>query len=452
MERSRRILIVDDDRTIRAQLARALSDEYDVETAGSADDARRSFRDARPDLVALDISLSGPPGASEEGLELLRELTRLDPTLVVVMITGSDDRARAERAIADGAFDYFIKPFDLGELRVLLRRALRRQEIERGATSVPDGDGADSAVGGVFGGCSKMREVFRSVREAAPTDAGVLFVGEAGTGKMKLARALHELGHRRGRPFVTYPLRGVDEETLARPPGFPGNGGSLADAFDRADGGAVYLEHLDALSERGQQAVLTGLARLSVRRADSGTRVRVLASAERELSSDVESGRFSSRLYHRIAVVPVVVPPLRERGEDVLAIARALLEQYGREGRRHPVGFTRDAEAAMMEHDWPGNLPELESRVHRGALLARGRLISPGDLDLGNGERAARLSLSEARHALEEEMVERALRESRGNVSRAARSIGVSRPTFYDLVRKYGIDLAAFKEAARRAG
>jgi len=447
-----RILIVDDDRPIRAQLRRALSRDYDVAAAGGLEEARRAIERESPHLVALDISLSGPPGVSEEGFELLREIIRRDPTVKVVMITGSDDRERAERAIAAGAFDYFVKPFDIDELRVMIGRALLRQGIERGAAVEPGLEVKLGEIGGVFGRCPAMLDLFRAAAAAAPTDASVLITGEPGTEKMRLARAVHGLSRRRDKPFLTVPLRGVGDDVLAAELGITESGSAPSGLMARAEGGTIFFEDVHAISPRAQAVLLELLtSEKEIPAGEQPAGVRVVASSERELGADVRRGAYSKELFYRLAVVPLNVPSLRDRGEDIVLMARHLLEQYGREGRCCPVGFTRAAAEAMMKHDWPGNVQELESSVRRAAVLVPGRLVGASDLDLGLGIGRGRLSLSEARHELERNMVVDALTRSSGNISGAARAIGVSRPTFYDLVHKYGVDLAEFKEAAHRA-
>ena len=452
MDERYRILIVDDDRPIRTQLRRALSGDYDVAAVGDLEEARRAIGKRSPHLVALDISLSGPPGVSEEGFELLREIITRDPTAKVVMITGSDDRERAERAIAAGAFDYFVKPFDIGELRVMIGRALLRQGIERGAAVEPGLEVELGEIGGVFGRCPAMLGLFRATRAAAPTDASILITGEPGTEKTRLARAIHGLSPRRDKPFLTVPLRGVGDDVLAAELGAAESGIAPSGLRARAEGGTVFFEDVHAISPRAQAVLLELLkSEHEETAAEPPAGVRIVASSERELGADVRRGAYSKELFYRLAVVPLDVPSLRERGEDVVLMARHLLEQYGREGRCRPVGFTRAAAEAMMKHDWPGNVQELESSVRRAAVLAQGRLVGASDLDLGPGTGRAPLSLSEARHELERSMVVDALTRSSGNISRAARTIGVSRPTFYDLVHKYGVDLAEFKEAAHRA-
>jgi len=434
----KRILIVDDDAAIRTQLRWALSGEYDVSLATSPAEALELAERERPDLVTLDLSLLGHPGEGEEGLEILPALKAMDPFLKVVVVTASDNMNRASRALALGAFDYYVKPIDLDELRVVIARALKVQEIER--YGGPAGGGESIVLGGMVGECEAMRGVFEEARLAAESAAPVLIVGEPGTGRETLASVIHHLSSRAGGPF----------EVAA--------GGTLADALARARGGTLLLADVSTLDDGDDELgrYLTGGSVSD----DGATRqdVRVMMCAD---AVPVPGGRGShgdggraGRLCAAVDCHIITLPPLRDREGDVVLLAgefaRRIASERGgsdRSGGRKAAApaFTRASVRALMAYDWPGNIPELINRVRHALATVRGGKVTPDDLGLSAAALSDR-TLGEARSELERDMVTEALRRSAGNVSRAARAIGVSRPTMYDLLRKFGVDPAEYKD------
>ena len=320
-------------------------------------------------------------------------------------------------------------------------------DTKGGSRRAVDGGGCE----GLIGSCDAMRAVFSLMRSAAGTDVGVLIVGECGAGKEAVARAIHSLSARGAGPFVTlnagaFPHDRLESEIFGRE---NGGSGALPGAIERADGGTLFLDGVCGIPEGSQASLLRFLKEGRYRRVEGSrsiaANVRLIAAAERPLSVEVEAGRLREKLFYRLGVVTVSLPPLRERGDDIATLARALLNRYSSEHGRSVTSFTRGALRAMMSHDWPGNVAEMENRVRRAVIVTRGRSISARDLGLEGETRAPDRTLSEARDELERDMVVRALRRSVGNVTRAARSIGVSRPTMYDLIRKYGLDVSGFK-------
>lgn len=318
-------------------------------------------------------------------------------------------------------------------------------EAPGGATPAPGG------CEGMAGSCDEMRAVFSMVRKAARTDVGVLLIGECGTGKEATARAIHRLSTRRSEPFVTLnagalPAGRLEVEVFGRE---NGSSGALPGAFERAEGGTLFLDGVGCLPPGFQAGLLRFLKDGRYRRVD-GRRsleadVRLIAAAEAPLSAGTEGARLREKLFYTLGVVTLELPPLRERGEDIVIIAGTLLDRYSREHHRNVTGFTLGAVRAMMNHAWPGNVAEMEGRVRRAVIVARGRSVSAGALGLDGDSVAMDRTLHEAREEIEHTMVVRALRRSVGNVTRAARSIGVSRPTMYDLIRKHGLDPSGFK-------
>jgi len=456
MPERRRVLVVDDDATIRTQLGWALADDYEVRAAGTLAAALAALREFSPDAVTLDVSLTGRPGESEEGLEVLTAAQEAPRPPKVVMLTGSEHREHAVRSIGLGAFDYCEKPVDLEELLVVLRRAVRLRDLEEARTAGP-APGRSDGPGGMAGAGAAMAEAFAVIRTAGATDAPALIVGEPGTGKKRAARAVHDLSSRSAAPFVVADAGAAGEALEHDLFGTAQNGAPPEGLLGEARGGTLYLDGVHALPPAVQARLAAFLARTGAGPgpASAGEReaappeARLLAGTPHTLDRDLRTGRFRGDLYYRLAVVTVSLPPLRHRPEDVVAIAEATLASEARAERRRAVGFTRAAERAMLAHDWPGNITELEARVRRAVIMARGRLVGPADLGLSGDAEAQERTLDEARKGVERDVVVGALRQAAGNVSRAARAIGVSRPTLYDLIRKHKIEVSEFKGRLR---
>lgn len=319
-----------------------------------------------------------------------------------------------------------------------------------------DGVTEPTGLAGMVGACPAMLEAFSLMRKAAESDAGVVVVGECGTGKQLAARAIHDLGPRRDGAFVTlnaeaFEPERLEAELLGR---VNGPAGALRGALEQADGGTLLLGGLESTTAEFQErllAYLRGGVFQRVRGEGSvSSDARVIVAADHGLGSDVARGDVRSDLYYTLCVLTIVLPPLREREGDVMRIARRLLRQcVGEDGNRIG-GFTKAAVAAMLSHDWPGNIVEMENRVRRAVIVARGRLVTEFDLGLEPGSGRPRTSLREALDELAREMVGGALRRALGNVSEAARSIGVSRTAMYDMIHKYEIDVSEFKKDGAR--
>ncbi len=449
-----KILIVDDEDSILNQLRWGLADEYDVHTAATAAEARRMLREERPAVVTLDVTL-GPAGGRPEGLELLDEIVEGHPLTKVIMVTGNDSRENALAAIRRGAVDWYAKPIQLEELRVILRRALHIREIERAnSAGVPPGRRRYHRL---VGESEVMRRVFGLVQRVAPTDATVLVQGENGTGKELVAHAIHRASPRHDAPFV--PINcGAIPEALLESELFGHERGAFTDAyrtregkFELADKGTLFLDEIGELPVHLQVKLLRFLQERVVERVGGRDPIpvdaRVVAATNKDLRAMRAAGRFREDLFYRLSVVSIVVPPLRERGDDLRLLAEYFLEFYGRQHKRRIKGFTQAALRALQQHDWPGNVRELENRIQRAVILAQDAYLRPEDLELegGPGARADLPTLQAARDDAERRLLIDVLTRNAGNVTRAARDADVSRPTLHDLMRKHGIDPARFR-------
>jgi two-component system, NtrC family, response regulator len=443
-----RLLVVDDDADLRGQMRWALADEFEVSLAGDREEALARARDDQPAVVTLDLGLPPHPAGVEEGFATLEALRFADAAAKVVVITGREERAHALRAVDQGAYDFFVKPIDVEELKVVLRRALKLHALERENRELRQQTA--SAFEGMLGTSPRMQEVFASIRKVATVDAPVLILGESGTGKELAAHAVHRLGARTSGPFV--PINcGAIPEALLESELFGHEKGSFTGAhaqrrgrIETAHGGTLFLDEIGELPTALQVKLLRFLQDHKVERiggrAAIAVDVRVITATNADLPKLLSEGRFREDLYYRIGVVTLQLPPLRDREDDVVLIAETFVRRYAAEAGRKLTGFTRDAIAAIRAHAWPGNVRELENRARRAAVMAEGPRISAADLELERGATSARQGLRELRAGLERDTIKAALKRNRGNISQTATELGISRPTLYGLLSKFGIE------------
>ncbi len=463
-----RLLIVDDEETILKQLKWAFKSDYEIITASSAAEAIAAVKAGSPSVMILDLSLS--ENAPElEGFEVLETALSIDPRVKVVMITGHDDMENALKSIETGAVDFYAKPVDIDELRVILQRAFYIRSLEEELARLKDGYARGHEFEGVIGMSEPMLRVFETVRRIAPTGVSVLVTGESGTGKELIARAIHNKSTRGAGPFVpincgAIPENLLESELFGHEKGsFTGAHAAKAGKFETADGGTLFLDEIGELPQALQVKLLRFLQDQVVERVGGGTPiqvdVRVIAATNRDLEEMIVEKTFREDLYYRINTVRISMPPLRDRDDDILLLATRFLHRYSSEFSRGLKGYSRASIQAIHSYHWPGNVRELDNRVKRGVLMAASNLIQPSDLDIPFEGAAAEdspaqetsisvageMSLKEARDRLEKGMVVAALLRTSGNVSASAGELGVSRPTLHDLMKKHGIDAGDFR-------
>jgi len=454
MERER-LLIIEDDEDIQTQLTYALQDEYTVSVAGDRTRAMAAIQQAPPEIVTLDLGLPPSPDTAEEGLRALEDILAAAPGAKVIIITGNGDRANAVAAVERGAFDYHLKPVNLDDLKVVLRRAAYLRQLERESEEQALEHEKSIRFTDILGSTAKMREIFSLIQRVAKTEATVLCEGESGTGKELVARAIHSHSPRRNGPFVAINC-GAIPETLLESELFGHERGSFTGAhaqrkgkIETANGGTLFLDEITEMSLPLQVKLLRFLQEREIERVGGRELipidVRVVAASNQSLEEALQSGRFREDLYYRLSVVTVHLPPLRERGEDVVLLANAFLRRNAQALKRK-VRFSPEALEAIVKYLWPGNIRELENKVHRAVIMAAGRVIGPGDLDLNPSTVIETLpTLKEARDQSERRLLVNALVRSRGNISRASKALDISRPTFHDMLAKHSIDAKEFR-------
>jgi two-component system, NtrC family, response regulator len=444
-----RLLVVDDDEDLRTQMQWALADEYEVTVAGDREEALAAVRASRFDLITLDLGLPPDAAGVSEGFNALSQIQGADPTARIIIITGRDDRVNALKAVAEGAYDFFNKPIDVAELKVVLRRAHQIQSLGRENQELQRQADAQG-YGGILGSSPRMVEVFAAIRKLATVEATVLVRGESGTGKELVALTIHRESPRSAGPFVAINCGAIPENLLEselfghEKGSFTGAHAMRKGRIESAAGGTLFLDEIGELPSALQVKLLRFLQDKQIERVGGRTPIsvgtRIIAATNADLAQMMREGRFREDLYYRVSVVSVALPALRERGDDVLAIANAFLQRAAREVGRKSAAFAPDALAALRAHSWPGNVRELENRVRRAALMGEAPRVTAADLELaGTAADPGRPGLRELRRGLERETVREALQRNRGNITQTAVELGVSRPTLYALLEKLGI-------------
>lgn len=439
------LLIVEDDSGIQKQLKWALSDEYDVELAGDRPSAMAIVRREEPAIVILDLGLPPDPNGASEGLAILEEILSFRPATKVVVSSGNGERRHALEAIRLGAYDFYPKPVDIDVLRMIARRALylRALELENRRLAEMQSGGA---LPGVIAGSQAMLDVCRVIERVAPTNVTVLLTGESGTGKEVLARALHEGGERAHKKFVAINCAAVPENLLEselfghEKGAFTGAIKQSIGKFERAHEGTLFLDEIGDMPMPLQSKLLRFLQERVIERVGGRNTitvdVRVIAATNRHLSEMIGSGQFREDLFYRLSEIELHIPPLRERMGDPILLARYFFERFNASLGRTVKGFAPEAMAAISTYEWPGNVRELENRVKRALVMASSDLITATDLGLSAGHFP---TLRELRERTEREAVTSALSLAENNVSAAAKLLGISRPTLYELMRSLSI-------------
>lgn len=443
-----KLLLVDDDEEIRTQMRWALAPEYDILLAGDRAEATEQFRTGHPAVVLLDLGLPPTPGTPDEGLLTLSELLTIDSSAKIVIVSGQGEQATALQAIGAGAYDFVSKPVDLEELRLLLKRCFHVAQLERQYREMQlrlQGDSFE----GLLGTGPRMQTVFTAVRKVATSEAPVLVLGESGTGKEVTARAIHRLSGRRDGPFVPINCSAIPE-TLIEGELFGHEKGSFTGAhmqrkgrIEHSAGGTLFLDEIGEIPLPIQVKLLRFLQEQCIERIGGRQEIavdtRVIAATNADLKKGIAEGTFREDLYYRLAVVQITLPPLRERDEDVVLLAKAFLQQFARENGKSGLTFAPDALRAIRLHGWPGNVRELQNRVRRGVIMCEGKRLFASDLELADVRSGEGPTLREARERVEREMVTQALHHNGGKISGAAAELGISRPTLYELIEKLGL-------------
>ncbi len=443
-----RVLIVDDDSASRRLLEVRLRPlESDVTTAGNGEQALSAIRKDLPDLVLLDLEMP-----EMGGLEVLRRLRKEGIHVPIVVITAHGSIETAVEAMKEGAYDFITKPVDANHFDIAIRKALEREGLKRELELFSED--ADKRYRLVVGKSDKMNEAVETAKKAATSKATVLLLGESGTGKEIFARAIHNWSERRGQPFVVINCVGLSKELLESEL-FGHEKGSFTGAdqlkkgkMELANGGTVFLDEIGDVSQELQTKLLRFLQEREFDRI-GGVKpirvdVRIVAATNRELDVAVKESRFREDLYHRLNVVPITLPPLRERREDIPALADHFLERYAKEVKKIFSQVSRETLAKLCAYDWPGNVRELGNVIERAVVLGQGPEIAPHDLParivaVRSESPSEGISYREAMDVYRRQLVMRALSQTQGNRAAAARALGLHEKYFLRLLKSLEI-------------
>ncbi|MGA2174531.1 MAG: PEP-CTERM-box response regulator transcription factor [Verrucomicrobiota bacterium] len=444
-----KLLIVDDDEEIRTQMKWGLAADYDIILAEDGASALEVFQAERPLVVLLDLGLPPHPGEPDEGLATLSQITALERLTKVIVITGQGEKSIALRAVGAGAYDFLGKPVDMEELKVMVRRGFHVASLEvefRQMQNLISGNNFE----GMMGTSPAIRTVFDSIRKVATTDAPVLLLGESGTGKEMAALAIHQSSARRDGPFIAINCSAIPETLLEselfghEKGAFTGAHAQRKGRFENANGGTLFLDEIGEIPLPLQVKLLRFLQEQFIERVGGRQSIqidaRVVTATNADLRKGMLAGTFREDLFYRLAVVQITLPPLREREGDIRLLAQFFLQRFASQTGKTGLSFDQEALRALDRYHWPGNVRQLENQVRRAVIMAEGKRLNIRDLELSSAAAtAANTTLKDARENLEREMIQNALKKHAGRIAPAAVELGISRPTLYDLMDKYGI-------------
>ncbi|MEM8816608.1 MAG: PEP-CTERM-box response regulator transcription factor [Pseudomonadota bacterium] len=457
---SRKLLIVEDDPGLLNQLKWCFED-YEVFTAEDRAQAIAELRRHEPTVVLQDLGLPPHPDGVEEGLATLSETLQLAPHTKVIVVTGNGDQQNALTAVAEGAYDFYEKPVDPDTLKLLVDRAFNIAQLEFENRRLQH-QLSDSPLDGIVAASEGMLAVCRMIEKVAPTDVTTLLLGESGTGKELLSRALHNLSPRKDNNFVAINCAAIPENLLEselfghEKGAFTGAHKQTIGKVEVANGGTLFLDEIGDMPMPLQAKLLRFLQERVIERVGGRQEipvdVRVVCATNQNPEGLIGKALFREDLYYRVSEITINIPPFRDREEGRLILARTLLHKYSAKQKRAINGFSEDAIAAIESYSWPGNVRELENKIKGAVIMADGKTVTAADLQLPvSGDEPETLNLREVRQRAESKAIRVALTRSYGNISKAAELLGITRPTLYDLLNKYGLSAEGYSKKASGA-
>jgi len=441
---------VEDDPGIQSQLKWSF-DDFEVAVAGDREEALTLLRRYEPKVITLDMGLPPDPGGTSEGLATLQQILELAPSTKVVVVTGNDDRESAVKAIGIGAYDFYLKPIDADILGLIVNRAFRVRELEDENQRLSSND-SDSPLSGLIANSPQMLKICRTIEKIAPANVTTLLLGESGTGKEVLAKAIHELSPRAKKHFVAINCAAIPDNLLEselfgyEKGAFTGANKQTLGKIEIANDGTLFLDEIGDLPMPLQAKLLRFLQERVIERVGGRKEipvdVRVVCATHRGLPDMIKDGSFREDLYYRLSEITVQIPSLREREGDAVLLARVFLDRFAKEQNKKTPTLSKEALLAIENYSWPGNVRELENKVKRALILLDGNQVASEDLELENTKTDDMpFNLREVREEAERKAVLRALNHVNGNIAQAAETLGVSRPTLYDLIKKLNIEI-----------
>ncbi|WP_329743177.1 PEP-CTERM-box response regulator transcription factor [Dyella sp. A6] len=443
------LLIVEDDVGLQRQLRWSFED-YEVVVAGNRAEALDRLRQHQPAVVLQDLGLPPDASGTEEGFATITEILREAPHTKIIVVTGNGDRDNAVKSIGNGAYDFCSKPLDLDVLRLIVGRAFRVHELE--AENRRLRSQSTASLEGIVGSSDAILDACRLVEKVSPSNATVLLLGETGTGKELFARAIHRLSPRRDKPFVAINCAAIPENLLEaelfgyEKGAYTGAHKQTKGKIEMAANGTLMLDEIGDMALPLQGKLLRFFEERVVERIGGRqlipVDVRIVCATHQNLPEMIQDGRFREDLFYRVSEVTIELPPLRERFGDVIPLAQHFLDQAASRHGRPVRGFTAKALKMIEAHPWRGNVRQLENAINSAVIMSDGKQIGPEALRMGSVGNEDVMTLHEVRADAEKRAIQRALTKAHGNVSQAATLLGVSRPTLYDLLDKYGLKKA----------
>lgn len=444
-----KILVVDDDLGIQKQLKWSLSG-YEVIFAEDRQSAINQLRRHEPKVVTLDLGLPPDPANATEGLAALEEILALAPQTKVIVVTGNNDKDNALKAIALGAYDFYQKPIDSDTIQILINRAVGLFKLEQENRQLAK---SSSSMSKIIGNSECIQLVSRKAEKIAQTDISTLLLGESGTGKEVFARSIHDHSLRKDNSFVAINCASIPENLLEselfgyEKGAFTGANKTTLGKIETAQGGTLFLDEIGDMPLGLQAKMLRFLQERVIERVGGRSEIpvdiRVICATHRNLQEMVEEQSFREDLFYRVGEIVISIPPLRDRENDVVLLAKTFLNQYNEEFGTKVKGLSDGAIKAMLQHKWNGNIRELQNKLKSAVILAEGATIQADDLGLmyrDDGGEIESLNLREVREEAESRAIRRAYFQSEKNMSRTAELLGVTRPTLYSLIDKYHLD------------
>ncbi|HUY02885.1 MAG TPA: PEP-CTERM-box response regulator transcription factor [Rhodocyclaceae bacterium] len=447
-EKRRTLMIVEDDPSLQTQMGWAL-DQYEGIFAADRESAINQFRRHEPAVVTMDLGLPPDPNGSTEGFRLLDDLLALSPDTKIIVLTGQHDRDNAVKAIGLGGYDFFAKPFEPEMLLLTIERAFRLYDLQRENRRLA-AIRPEAALAGIITRDPEMQRICRTIEKVAGTNATVLLLGDSGTGKEVLARALHELSPRRTQRFIAINCAAIPESLLEselfgyEKGAFTGANKQTLGKIETANRGTLFLDEIGDLPAPLQAKLLRFLQERVIERVGGREEipidVRVVCATHQNLDPASNKINFREDLFYRLAEIVVNIPPLSERKGDAALLAHAFVQRFGADQKRYSMRLRRDAVDAIEAYSWPGNIRELENCIKRAVIMSDSSSITASDIGLRSVEPDPEaLSLRRVREDAEKQVILRVLGRVDSNVTRASELLGVSRPTLYDMIKRYGI-------------
>ena len=454
-EDSRKLLIVEDDPGLLSQLKWCF-EGYDVFTAEDRHSAITELRRHEPMVVLQDLGLPPKPEGVEEGFLTLTEILKLAPHTKVIVVTGNGDQENALTSVAQGAYDFYEKPVDTDTLKLLVDRAFNISELEAENRRLQNRL-HESPLAGIVAASEGMLAVCRMIEKIAPTDVTTLLLGESGTGKELLAKALHRLSPRAENNFIAINCAAIPENLLEselfghEKGAFTGAHKTTPGKVELANGGTLFLDEIGDMPLALQAKMLRFLQERVIERVggreEISVDVRVVCATNQNPEALIKEGLFREDLYYRVSEITINIPPYRDREEGRLILARTLLLKYCKSQGKAINGFTEDAVQAIESYNWPGNVRELENKIKGAVIMADGKQVTAADLGIEAGEGTGEsFNLREVRQQAESKAIRVALTKCYGNISKAAEMLGITRPTLYDLLSKYGLSAEGYSK------